>query len=158
MPLVNYTLDFQSFRIDAEGCVSTGPNPRRSSQPPFSPDFMIRMRKIDAFESLGRLFIKWGSLTAIAFCAYLSINVLAGKHTFADIGVNFLGDIRLGTATGYLVGAGGVIHGKRQKKLKEDTIQQLAPRIKKYETMLDRDRSSSGLIERGRTRPEDEHE
>ena len=92
----------------------------------------------------------------MAFLSYRAIAVLAGQYTFADIGVKFLADVKIANSVGYVVGAAGVAYGRRQKKLKEDTIQQLAPRIKELETAIDPNRSSSGLTQRGRTRPEDE--
>lgn len=116
----------------------------------------IRIKKIDAVDANLRLFIRYGFLAVVAVCVYLSIAVLAGKYTFADIGVRFLGDIRIANSFGYAVGGVGAVYGRRQKKLREDTIQKLSPRIKELETALDARRSSSGLTERGRTRPEDE--
>ncbi len=114
------------------------------------------MRIIDAIDANLRLVIKYGSLALVAAFAYGAIAVLAGKHTFAQIGVRFLGDIRIANSIGYVVGGTGLLYGWRQKKLKEDTIQKFAPRIRDLETAIDPQRSSSGLTERGRTRPEDQ--
>lgn len=132
--------------------MSTSPQPGRSKA---SLDYAVRIRIIDTIDANLRLLIKFGLLAVIALFGYRSISVLAGQHTFADIGVRFLSDIRLGTSLGYALGAGGLYYGRKQKKLREDTIQQLAPRIKELETLRDANRSSSGLTKRGHTRPED---
>lgn len=139
--------------------MSAAPNQRRGGtgdQRSVGTEHLIRLRIIDAIDANLRLLIKYGFLAVVAAFSYESIAVLAGKYTFADIGVKFLSDIRIANSVGYVVGAAGVAYGRRQKKLKEDTVQQLAPRIKQLETVIDPSRSSSGLTQRGRTRPEDE--
>lgn len=131
--------------------MNTAPNQRQGGS-----EHLIRLRIIDAIDANLRLLIKYGFLGFVAFLSYRAIAVLAGQYTFADIGVKFLADVKIANSVGYVVGAAGVAYGRRQKKLKEDTIQQLAPRIKELETAIDPNRSSSGLTQRGRTRPEDE--
>lgn len=131
------------------------PKPRPSS-PSVGLQHVVRLRIIDAIDANIRLLIKYGFLAVVAFFAYGAIAVLAGKQTFAQIGIKLLGDIKIANSIGYVVGGSGIIYGRRQKKLKEDVIQKLAPRIKELETKIDPKRSSSGLTERGRTRPEDE--
>lgn len=141
--------------------VSPQPDPRqanmtRGDPPNVGPHHIVRLRIIEALDANGRLLIKYGFLAFVAYCAYGASAVLAGKYTFAQIGIRVLGDIKIANSIGYVVGGGGIIYGRRQKKLKEDTIQKLAPRIRELETAIDPMRSSSGLTERGRTRPEDE--
>jgi len=135
--------------------VGDSPQPRPSS-PTVGPQHVVRLRIIDAIDANVRLLIKYGCLAIVAFFAYGAIAVLAGKQTFAQIGIKLLGDIKIANSIGYVVGGSGIIYGRRQKKLKEDVILKLAPRIKELETEIDPKRSSSGLTERGRTRPEDE--
>jgi hypothetical protein len=124
--------------------------------PKVEPRHVVRLKIIDAIDANLRLLIKYGCLAVVAYFTYGSITVLAGRQTFAQIGIKVLGDIKIANSIGYVVGGGGIAYGRRQKKLKEDVIQKLAPRIKELETAIDSSRSSSGITERGRTRPEDE--
>lgn len=120
------------------------------------PEHFIRLRIIDAVDANARLFIRYGFIALAAFFAYKSFAVVAGKHTFADIGVRLLANIKVANSIGYLVGGGGILYGNRQKKLREQTILNLAPGLRERELAADPNRSSSGLTERGGTRPEDE--
>jgi hypothetical protein len=130
--------------------------PPRPRIPEFRPDHLIRLKKIDAIDANLRLIIRYGFLALVAFFAYRAIDVLAGKHTLADLGVKILADVKIGNAVSYAVGGGGIAYGARQRKLRGDTIQKMGKRIKELETAVDPGRSSSGLTERGHTRPEDE--
>lgn len=138
--------------------MSIGPHRNRPSgdnQHGIAPKHLIRLKAIDALDANCRLLIKYGFLAVVAYFGYRSIAVLSGEYTFADIGIRFLANVKIANSIGYVVGLGGLAYGRRQKKLKEDTIEQLAPRIKQLESQIDPHRSSSGLTERGRTRPED---
>jgi hypothetical protein len=133
-----------------------GGSPLGAKVPEFRPDHLIRLKKIDAIDANVRLLIRYGFLAIVAFFAYRAVNILAGQHTFADLGVKIFADVRIGNAIGYAVGGGGIAYGARQRKLRGDTIQKMGKRIKELETAVDPNRSSSGLTERGHTRPEDE--
>jgi hypothetical protein len=115
----------------------------------------VRLKTIDAIDANVRLLIRYGCLALVAYFSYGSIAVLAGKHTFADIGIRFLGDIKIANSVGYVVGLGGVAYGRQQKKLRGNAIQSLSKRVKELEAEIDQGRSSSGITERGETRPED---
>lgn len=99
--------------------------------------------------------IRWGGVVLIVRYGYLGIDALAGKRTFADIGVNFLTNIQISVALAWGAGAGGIIYGLRQRKLRKDTIERLVGRIQEFESDLDPSRTSSKLTTRGDTRPED---
>ena len=86
---------------------------------------------------------------------YLSIETLSGQQTLADIGVNFLTDIKVSVAVAWSVATGGVLYGMRQRKLRRDTVERIQKRNRKLESLLDPNRSSSQLMPRGDTRPED---
>lgn len=137
--------------------MGTAPNRREGvTQLGVPPEHLVRLRIIDAIDANFRLLIKWGVLGLIAFFAYRSMVVLAGKTTLADIAVRFMADIRMGSTIGYVVGGGGLLYGRNQKRLKERAILNLSPKLVEREMALDPERSSSGLTPRGRTRPEDE--
>ena len=94
-------------------------------------------------------------MTAIAGFLYLSVDSLAGKHTFADIGMAILSDIKISEMVAYILGGGGVLYGIKYRCLKGDNVQRTADRIAELEKRLDPNRSSSRLTSRGETRPGD---
>lgn len=109
-----------------------------------------------AWASVINTLIAWSGAVLIFYFAYLSVKSLAGRVTFADIGIRMFGGIKLSEAVAGLFGVGGAIYGLRQSKLRKDTIERLQSRIKTLERALDPDRSSSGLTPRGETHPRDE--
>jgi hypothetical protein len=58
-------------------------------------------------------------------------------------------------AVGLLVGLFGLHIAGRQRKLRQETVTHLAPYKTMYEELVDRQRSTSGLMHDGETRPED---
>jgi hypothetical protein len=99
--------------------------------------------------------VQWGCAALVAYFFYLSVASLAGRYTFAQIGVGFLGDLRVSEGVAYLFGAGGVYYGVKRHRLHGDNIQRMAGRLADLEKQLDPKRSSSRLTPRGATRPED---
>ena len=99
--------------------------------------------------------IRWGSICFISYNAYLSIEVLAGKNTLADIGIGFLTDINVSVAISWALAAGGVLYGYGQRRLRKNGVEHLAKRNQRLELIIDPERTSSNLTERGDTRPED---
>lgn len=121
----------------------------------FTAEHYLRLRKIEAIDGIGRIGARYGFLTVIAFLGYSSIRVLAGKTTLAEIAVRFITNIRVSAGISYAVGGGGVAYGWLQKRLRGNGIKKMAAHIKELEEQIDPGRSSSGLTERGETRPED---
>ncbi len=99
--------------------------------------------------------IRWGAIIAISRYAYLAIEALSGKSTLADIGINFLSDIKISVTLAWIAGVGGVFYGISQRKLRKDTVERLQERIQALEAEIDPNRSTSNLTRRGDTRPED---
>jgi hypothetical protein len=99
--------------------------------------------------------VRWGGVVLITRYIYLAIAALAGSRTFADISINFLGNLQISALLAWGGTAGAIIYGLRQRKLKHDTIEHLHRRIRELELRVDPRRSSSKLTERGETRPED---
>ena len=97
----------------------------------------------------------WAGIALVAFFVDQSIAALAGKTTFANIGVRFLANVKVSEAVAYLFGAGGVGYGLNRERLRQRTIRRLGARVAELEGGLDRARSSSGLTPEGRTRLED---
>jgi hypothetical protein len=100
--------------------------------------------------------IKYGSLVACVGFVYLSISALAGKVTLASIGLSALGNIRVSDGILTVITGGSILYGVGQRKLRHRTVTRLAKDKNDRERLIDPARSSSGLTETGRTRPEDE--
>ena len=99
--------------------------------------------------------VQWGSAVLVAYFLYRSVSSLSGRYTFAQIGVSFLGDMRISEGLAYLFGAGGVVYGVKRHRLHGDNVQRMAGRLAELEKQIDPKRSSSRLTPRGKTRPED---
>jgi len=104
--------------------------------------------------AINNLF-KYGSLLGIAYCFYLIIAVLAGKTTLANIGISFLGNVRISETVAWLFGVSGVAFGYRQRRLRRKTVEHLQTRNIELEKQIDPNRTSSTLTPRGDTNPRD---
>jgi hypothetical protein len=117
------------------------------------------LRKVKTSEGIVSVFnnlIRWGGAVLIVRYVYLMVLALAGRLTFADIGIKVLGDVRVSEAAAWLLSGGSVAYGWHQRKLRKDTVERLQERIQKFERQIDGKRTSSRLTARGNTRPEDE--
>jgi hypothetical protein len=111
---------------------------------------------IDALSvNTGRL-IRWGGAVLIVRYVYLSVSVLSGKTTAADILVRLLANSNVQISISWALAASGLSGWLVERRLRKRTIQKLAPRIKYLERLIDEGRSSSNLMEDGSTRPEDD--
>lgn len=111
-----------------------------------------------AYEKAISNVTKWGALAFIGWISYLSVAELAGKVTNANISAVLswpFGPGWIMVVLALLFGAGGIVYGRRQAKLRKDTIERLHEYQKRYELSIDPNRSSSRLTARGETRPED---
>ena len=95
--------------------------------------------------------IRIAGAVLIARYVYLAVASLAGKSTVSDIGIKFLGNLRVSEGLAGLFGGGGTVYGLAQRKLRRDTIERLQGRIKELEREHDPNRSSSNLTIRGTT-------
>ena len=117
--------------------------------------FIKRSRIAEGVIQVSNNLIKYGALVWIFHEIYLMIESLSGKTTLADIGVSFLGNLKISVAVAWVSCIVGIIYGLKQKKLRKDTVERLQTRITELERELDVKRSSSNLTKRGDTRPED---
>jgi hypothetical protein len=97
----------------------------------------------------------WFSLVGISAFFYLSTKSLAGHYTFADIGIKVIGDFKISEAVSYLLGAGGMGYGLRERRLRRQTTERFSQRNYALERLVDPNRTSSHLTTRGTTNPED---
>jgi len=118
-------------------------------------DATVRLRRVDGIVSTIQHAVKWLSLLGIAYFVYMSIRSLSGHYTFADIGIKFVGDLKLSEGLSYLFGVGGVGYGMRERRLRRKTTERMSARNVQLEQMIDPERTSSHLTTRGTTNPED---
>jgi hypothetical protein len=136
---------------------------------------VAQLRRSGAFSSVAKVFgdfFRAAMVTLPFFFIWLCVHDLAGKRTDANIDARVQGDVRVESDSltellkdiltektlGFLLaalGAGGVLYGRAQHKLRRDDIQMMQPYKEKYEKLIDDKRSSSRLTKRGDTRSED---
>lgn len=116
-----------------------------------------RVRKAEIKASVANAFIRYGFSFGIAYWAYRVVDTLAGRTTLADIGidVSVIANENVGQLLAWLTGAGGIIYGLAQRRLRRRTIHRLQGRIRDLETQIDPGRTSSSITTTGQTRPED---
>lgn len=115
--------------------------------------YLKRGRLSDNIYRIGSEFVRWSGLVCIFYFIFQTVRTLAGQTTTANI--SFLSDVRISEAAAWIFGAGGIVYGSRQNKLRKDTIEQFQGRLTVYEQRLDPGRTSSKLTQRGETNPED---
>jgi len=118
-------------------------------------EYLLRSKRLELAETAIRLLIPWGALVAIAYWVHSDVVALAGKRTLAQIGLSFVGDIKISDAVAYIFGAAGAGYGIAERTLRRKTIARLSEENRTLEEMVDPQRTSSNLTKRGTTRPED---
>lgn len=119
-------------------------------------EYNLRTKKIDAVVSIAGTFIKYLALVTCVGFVYLMISSLSGKTTFATIGVSVLGNLSVSHGIYIVLTAGSIIYGLGQRRLRRRVLGRLTSEKESLEKLLDPNRTSSGLTERGTTRPGDE--
>jgi hypothetical protein len=126
---------------------------------PVSDAATIQIHKIhagaDAIVKLLSEAMKWGSLVYIFYLLVPVAMAMAGKETSANFSLSLIANEHFVALLGILFGTGGIIYGRRQSKLRRDTIERFHPFQLKYELEKDPGRSSSKLTPRGDTQEED---
>lgn len=100
--------------------------------------------------------VRWTGIVVCFYLIYLSVAALAGTSTVADIGVKVLGDLRISEALAWVLGGGGMLYGRRERKLRQNAIKQLGTRNADLERVIDSKRTSSNLTITGQTNPSDD--
>ena len=116
---------------------------------------MLKFRRLDVVSTVFQQTIKWGVLLGIVRYGYLTIVSLAGKQTIAHIVVEFLATLTVSKAVAYLFGAGGIIYGYGERRLRQRNIKRLAESKNDLERIIDPKRTSSKISRTGTTRPGD---
>ncbi len=119
-------------------------------------EFIIQYKKLDIVADAVHLIVPWGSVVVIFVCMYLMVSKLAGQMTMAQIGVSFLGEMRLPSAVAYVFGGTAFAYGANERRLRHKKTSGMASYMQELEQRLDPNRTSSNLTARGTTRPEDD--
>lgn len=118
---------------------------------------------------------KWLSIAFIVYQFQIAVSNHAGKRTEADYNLRANGDIDVtvdageelqglfgnltwgqwAASAGLIFGWAGIMYGRAQRKEKMRVIKKYYPIKLAEEKKLDQGRTSSGLTEKGETRPED---
>jgi hypothetical protein len=116
----------------------------------------IILRSLDRGTQVLLAIVKAAALVTLGYFAKEAILALVGQNT--SVFVSFLTTTGSGlTATaGTAVGGLGAAYGFWQRRLHRRAIAHFGPRLRKYEKLLDPDRSTTGLTEFGQTNPDDE--
>jgi hypothetical protein len=117
--------------------------------------YRFKLRVLDVAGSIIQTAIRSGTWVGVAYLLTTAVGRLAGKFTFADIGVRLLGDFRISEALAYVLAIGSGGWAWKERNAKRNTIDRLSRRIEQLEQQLDPGRTSSKLTRRGTTRPED---
>jgi hypothetical protein len=118
-------------------------------------DFRLHLKRLEIIDTVVRLTIPWCGGILIALCAAYTVSVLAGKYTFAQIGISLLGSLKVSETISYAFGASGVIYGLKEGALRRKNIHRLSSQIQNLERQVNPTRSSSSLTTRGTTQPGD---
>ena len=121
----------------------------------------LQIRKIELKWSLfGKVVehgFKWGAFAFGFWCIKEAWILSAGTTTIANLTASF----KLETISSWtlpllaVTTLGSILYGRRQAKLRQDTVEHLHVYQVKYEKSIDPNRTSSRLTSRGETRPED---
>jgi hypothetical protein len=124
------------------------PRPTRTES-----DYLLSYKKIDSVTTIIRDLFKWGGLSFLGYCGYLSVAVLAGRATTANIFIKILGNATINHGLMVVLAGGGWVYGLGQQYLRRRNIQRIVPAKNAAERKLDPKRTSSYLTEQGTTQP-----
>ena len=126
---------------------STSPRSQQNAEFEYRRSF----QRLELLNTFVQLAIKWGVIAYGFHCAYLMTMTLAGRSTFADIGVRVLGNIKVSNSIVALLAGGGWVYGLGQRQLRRKNIKRIVPAKNALEKLLNPTRTSSYLTDIGTT-------
>jgi hypothetical protein len=114
-----------------------------------------RIDVADSITSVLKTLLRWGFSFGIAFYIYRMIDTLAGRTTFAEIGISFLGSVTVTHSIAAVTTISALAYGINQNRLRRQSIASFSERIRGLEERLDPNRTSSELTKEGLTNPMD---
>jgi len=123
-------------------------------------EFKLVTQRWDIVLRLGLSAFKYGTIAFLGWRLSVVMIAYAGKDTFAGMALNVVADLKANTVFSHLVmgifGLSGAAYGIRERSIKRREVRLLGSRVVQLEKRLDAKRSSSGLVDNGTSRPEDE--
>ncbi len=117
--------------------------------------FLRRGAWADAIGSALRVVGKWGMIAFVALQVRYSVEALAGTTTVASLFLQIVNDVNVSIGLSWLLSAGAVTYGLRQRQLRRRVIARQGRRLQELERGHDPKRTSSDLTESGDTPPLD---
>lgn len=111
--------------------------------------FELEALRIQERAKVIALAVRFSVLGAIVYFSTDAMKALAGETTITDIAVKLFASEGFSKTVAWAFGAGGIGLGIRERMLRHRDTKQLAERLKKYETSMDPERSSSKLDSQG---------
>jgi hypothetical protein len=118
--------------------------------------YLRKRSLVDATASVINNLIRWGGLVVLGYFAVRITEELSGGVTTANLGLTLVTDVRISTVAAWALAFASVTYGWGQRRLRRDTVERLAGRIRELERAYDPRRTSSRLTSRGDTHPGDE--
>lgn len=104
---------------------------------------------------LARIAFQSVALMVCFFFASESIKALAGNDTTANFAFSYFTSSESTYGIPWLAAVAGFIYGYGERRLRQRKTRHFQGRITKLESIIDKNRSSSGLATDGQTHPED---
>src|SRR5258706_5912104 len=120
-------------------------SPPTPEKPKSEMDLRLEFKKIDAFVALVKTIVQCGAVVWCMFYGYRIVAVLAGKETFATLGVSILGDVKVSDGIYIVLSGGSLVYGIGQRSLRRRNIERLTPHSVELEKRIDPNRTSSTL-------------
>lgn len=114
-----------------------------------------RAKAVSGVIVLLRTLIIACSVVACFYFTTSTIKELAGKETWADIGIHLLGSLTVSVRLAWILTVSGVFWAILERKLRQRVIRRMSGRVAEFERQLDPERSSSRLTQSGDTNPRD---
>jgi hypothetical protein len=117
----------------------------------------LELRRVDQFYLTVRTLIRCGFGIVVAYSGFGALAQFAGESTKVDLALSlFLSAFAEMKVVALLSLTGAACAwGFLERTLRHRKVEKMQGRIRELETMMDPNRSSSGLTPAGKTRPED---
>ena len=100
-----------------------------------------------------RVLVQWTAIGFLGFMFYKSIVVMAGLSTSANIAVRLAGNLTVSKGIITILTGSGWAYGLGQRALRRRHIERVVPLKNELEKVIDKNRTSSNLTQRGTTPP-----
>jgi hypothetical protein len=104
---------------------------------------------VDRITKLLDTLVRFGAVVLIVYYVMRGVGQLAGKFTYADIGIDFIAKLIFSQGLAWSLAGVGTVYGFRQRNLRREETKRMGERLRQYETQIDPRRSSSRLESQG---------